>query len=111
MLDRAADIEKTAFQAFARRHQAAGADDHFVFDHRAIHDGAAHANQNSVAQGAAVEHDFVTNGYFITDQQRKSIRVERPCVGNVQHAAILHAATRTNADAVHIAADHGQRPH
>jgi hypothetical protein len=31
-------------------------------------------------------------------------------MGDVQHGVILDAATRTDADAVHVAANHGVRP-
>lgn len=111
LLHRAADIQITTLQALARRHQAAGADDHLVFDHRAIHDGAAHADQDPIAQGAAMQHDFVANGYLIANNQREALGVERPGVGDVQDAAILHAGARAYTDAVHVAADHRQRPH
>src|SRR5471032_265281 len=37
-------------------------------------------------------------------------RSERPCMSDVQHAAVLHAGARTDADAVHVAANHRQRP-
>ncbi len=111
LFDRAADIQVTALQALARRHQAAGADDHLVLDHRAIHDGAAHADQDAIAQGAAMQHDFVTDGHLVADDQWEAVRVERAGMGDVQHAAVLHAGARTDADAVHVAAHHGQRPY
>ena len=110
LLHRAADVEKTALQRLARRHQAACADDHFVFHHRAVHDGAAHTDQDAIANAAAVEHDFVADGHVVADQQREAIRIERPGMGDVQYAAILHAGTRADADAVHVAANHRQRP-
>jgi hypothetical protein len=110
LLHRAAHVQVTTLQALAGRHQAAGTDDHLVLDHRAIHDGAAHANQNPATQGTAMQHDLVTDGHFVTYDQWKAIGVERPGMGDVQHAAILHAGARANADAVHVAADHRQRP-
>ena len=110
LFHRATHVQEAACQAFARRHQAAGADDHIVLDHRAVHDDAAHADQHAAADAAAVEHDFVGDGHVIADQQRKAIGVERAGVGDVQHAAVLHAGARTDADAVHVATDHGQRP-
>ena len=111
LLHRAAHVQVATDQALARRHQAASADDHFVLDNGAVHDGAAHANQDAVAEGAAMQHDFVADGYFIADDERVAVRVERAGVGNVQHAAVLHAGTGADADAVHVAADHGQGPY
>ncbi len=110
LLHRAAHVQVATDQALARRHQAAGADDHFVFDDGAVHDGAAHADQDTVAQGAAMQHDLVADGHFVADDQREAVRVERAGVGDVQYAAVLHAGARANADAVHVAAHHGQRP-
>ncbi len=110
LFHRAAHVQVATDQAFAGRHQAAGADDHFVLDDGAVHDGAAHADQDAVAQGAAVQHHFVADGYFVADDQRETVRVERAGVGDVQHAAILHAGACADADAVHVAAHHGQRP-
>ena len=111
LLDRAANVQVTADQPFARWHQAACADDDFILDHRAVHDGAAHANQNPVAQRTAVEHDLVADGHFVTDQQGEAVRVERAGVRNVQDAAILNAGAGADADAVHVAAYHRQRPY
>ncbi len=106
----AAHVQVPAGQALARGHQAAGTDDHLVLDDGAIHDGAAHAHQDAVAQGTAMQHDFVTDGHLVADDQRETIRVEGPGVGDVQHAAILHAGARADADAVHVAAHHRQWP-
>ncbi len=108
--DRAAHVQVPADQALAGRHQAAGADDHFILDNGAIHDGAAHAHQDAIAQGAAVQHDLVTNGHLVADDQRKAVGIERPGMGDVQHAGVLHAGARTDADTLHIAANHRQRP-
>ncbi len=110
LFHRAAHVQVATDQAFAWRHQAAGTDDHFVFDNGAIHDGAAHADQNAVAQGAAMQHHLVADGHLVTDDQRITVGVEGPGMGDVQHAAVLHAGARANADAVHVAADHRQRP-
>ncbi len=110
LLDRAADVEKAAFQALARWHQAAGTDDHLVLDDRAVHDDAAHADQDPVAHRAAMQHDLVGDGHVVADQQREPLGVEGPGVGDVQHAAVLHAGALADADAVHVAADHGQWP-
>lgn len=110
LFHRAAHVQVAAYQALARRHQAAGADDHFVLDDGTVHDGAAHADQYAVAQGAAMQHHLVADGHFVADDQREAVRVERAGVGNVQHATVLHAGARANADAVHVAAHHGQRP-
>ncbi len=111
LLHRAADVQVAALQHLARRHQAAGTDDHLVRHHRAVHDDAAHADQDAAAQGAAMQGHLVADGHVVADQQRKTIGVERAGMGDVQHAAILHAGARTDADAVHVATDHRQRPH
>ena len=111
MAGRAADIQKAAAQTLAGWHQAAGAEHHLVLDHGTVHDDAAHANQDAVAQGAAVQGDLVADGHLVADDQRVAVRVERPGVGDVQHAAVLHAGARADADAVHVAADHRQRPY
>lgn len=111
LLHRAAHVQVAALQALARRHQAAGADDHLVFDDGAIHDGAAHADQDAIAQGAAVQHHLVADGHLVADDQRETVGVERAGVGDVQHAGVLHAGARTDTYAVHVAADHRQRPH
>ena len=58
----------------------------------------------------AVQHDFVGDGHVIADQQREAVGVERAGMGDVQHAAVLHAGALADADAVHVAADHGQWP-
>ena len=110
LFDRASYIKKAAFQGFTRWHQAARADNHFVFNYSAIHDRAAHADQDAIADGAAMQHYFVTDGHFVADQQRKTVRVERPGVGDVQHAAVLDAGAHADADAVHVAANDSQRP-
>ena len=110
LFHRAAHIKEAAFQAFARGYQAAGTDDHIVLDHRTVHDDAAHADQNPAAHGAAMEHDFMRDGHIVADQQRKAIGIERPGMGDVQHTAVLHAGARADADAVHVATNHRQRP-
>ncbi len=110
LFHRTPDVEEPALKAFAGRHQTARADDHLVLHHRTVHDRGAHADQDAIADGAAVQHDLVADGHFVADQQRKTVRVERPGVGDVQHAAVLHAGARADADAVHVATDDGQRP-
>lgn len=107
---RAAHIQVATDQAFAGRYQASGTDDHFVLDDGAVHDGAAHTHQNAIAQGAAMQHHFVTDGHFVADDQGEPVGVERASVGDVQHAAILHAGARTDTDAVHVAAYYCQWP-
>lgn len=110
LFHRAAHVQVAADQALAWRHQAAGANDHFILHDRTVHDRAAHADQNAVTQRAAMQHHLVTDGHFVADDQREAVRVERAGVGDMQHAAVLHAGARTNPDAVHVAAHHGQWP-
>ena len=50
------------------------------------------------------------DGHVVADQQREAVRVERAGVGDVQHATVLHAGARTDADAVHVATNDRQRP-
>ncbi len=57
-----------------------------------------------------MQHGLVADGHFVADQQRETVRVEGACVGDVQHAAVLHTGAGTDADAVHVAAYHRQRP-
>lgn len=110
LFHRAANIQEAAEQALAGRYQAAGADDHLVLDDGAIHDCAAHADQDAIAQGTAVQHHLVADGHLITDDQREAVGVERAGMGDVQHATVLHAGAGADADAVHIAAYYSQRP-
>ncbi len=58
-----------------------------------------------------MQHDLVADGDFVADDQREAIRVERAGVGDVQHAGVLHAGARADADAVHVAPDHRHGPH
>lgn len=111
LFHRATHVQVATDQALARRYQAAGTNDHFVLDDGAVHDGAAHADQDAVAQGAAMQHDLVADGHLVADDQREAVRVERAGVGDVQDTAVLHAGACADADTVHVAAHHGQRPH
>ncbi len=110
LFHRAAHVQVAPDQALAWRHQATGTDDHFVFDDGTVHDGATHADQDAVAQGAAMQHHLVADCHFVANDQREAVGVERAGVGDVQHAAVLHAGACANADAVHVAAHHGQWP-
>ncbi|RWW90813.1 hypothetical protein BHE74_00000946 [Ensete ventricosum] len=110
LFNRAAHVQKTALEFLAGRNQATGADDHVVFHHGTVHHDAAHADQDAIAHRAAMQHDFVGDGHVVADQQRKTVRVEGPGVGDVQHAAVLYAGACTDADAVHVAANDRQRP-
>ncbi|MCY1542487.1 hypothetical protein D9M68_782350 [compost metagenome] len=58
-----------------------------------------------------MQGDLVTDGHLVADQQRVAVRVERPGVGDVEDAAILHAGAFSDPDPVHIAANHRQWPH
>src|SRR5690606_11942807 len=100
----------TGLQPLARRHQCSCADDDFVFDYRAVHDGTAHADQYAAADGAAVQQGFVANGDVVTQNQRPAAGVEVAGVGDVQYGAVLDAAAVADADFVHVAADDGHGP-
>src|SRR5690606_21631094 len=109
-LRRAAHVQIAAAQGLVGGYQTTGAEDHFILDHGAIHDDTAHADQNAAADPATVQQHLVADGYIVTDDQRIAIRVEWPGVGDVQYAAVLHAGARTDADAMHVAANHRGRP-
>ena len=102
-----------AYDALAKSPAAEGFDvaQKTILDHRTVHHDAAHADQNAVAQGAAVQGDVVADGHFVADQQRVAVGVKGPGVGDMQHAAVLHAAALADPDPVHVSAHHGHRPH
>lgn len=52
---RAAAVQVSGFQALAGTDQAAGRDQHLVFDHRTVHHDAAHADKTAVADGTGVQ--------------------------------------------------------
>src|SRR5690606_32923646 len=56
-------------------------------------------------------HGLVADGDVIADDQRIAAGVVVGGVGNVQYGAVLHTGARPDADVVHIATDHRQRPH
>src|SRR5690606_1014731 len=53
----------------------------------------------------------MADGDVIADNQRVAAGVVVGGVGNMQYAAILYAGACADADVVHIAPDHRQRPH
>lgn len=110
ILRRTATIKMPRLQALAGTHQAASRQQHFVFNHRAVHDNTAHADETTIANGAGVQQTFVPDGHVFSDSQRNTARRIRPVMGHMQHAEILNIAARTNADAVDIATRHGTRP-
>src|SRR5690606_33683279 len=110
LLRRAAHVQVAAAQPLVRRHQTAGAKNHLVLDHRPVHDDAAHADQHPATYSASVQQYLVADGHIIADDQGVAVGVEGPGVGNVQHAAILHAGTGTDADTVHVPPDHRHGP-
>ncbi len=110
LFGRAAHIEVAALQCFARRYQAAGAQHHVVFNHGAIHHHGTHADENTVADAATVQHGLMAHGDIVADQQWKAVWVEGACVSDMQHRAVLNTAARADADTVHVATYHHQRP-
>ena len=65
---------KPALQAFTRRHQSPGGDNHLVLHHRAVQHRGAYAHQNAVAQGAAVQAGAVADGDVLANGEGASRR-------------------------------------
>lgn len=110
LFDGRADIEIAAFQTFAWWHQAACAYHHVVFNDGIVQNNCTHSDQHTIADAAAVRHDFVSDGYVFADDKGRTFRLFRVFVRNVQDTAVLYIAARADADAVHVAAQHGIRP-
>ena len=60
--DGRAHVEKPGFKRPARRNQAAGAEDHVVFDDGSVHDDGSDADQAVFADAAAMQHRPVADG-------------------------------------------------
>src|SRR5699024_9074568 len=82
-----------------------------VVDPRAIHYHGAHAYQNAAAQGAAVQDRPMADGHVVADGQRIAVGIEVAGMGDMQHAAVLHADPLPDAYTVHVAADDRHRPY
>ena len=77
---------------------------------RAIEHRGMHADQAGVFDGAGMQYGAMTDGYIAADQQRKSAGGVRSVVCHMQHSAVLHIGTGADADTMHIAARHRERP-
>lgn len=106
-----ANIDEATFEALARGHHAASADNDFIFDHGAIiYDGAI-AHQNAIAQSAAMEQSAMTDNDIVADDQWPAIWVKVTGVGNVQDSVVLNVGAIANPYFVHVASNHSPRPH
>src|SRR6185503_18758659 len=99
-----ADVETARFQAFAGRHDAAGADQYEILGHDAVEHDGAHPDQALVADRARVQRDAMTDGDVGADVQRASTGRVRSVVGDVQHGAVLNAGACADLDRVNVAA-------
>ena len=63
-------------------HERSCADDGVFPDHRAVHDDGAHSDQHPVLNSAAVQHDVVTDGDVIADDEGMV------SCGDMQHAEV-----------------------
>src|SRR5690606_38525419 len=58
-----------------------------------------------------MQDDLVADGDVVANGGGRPARCIRSVVGSVDHAAVLNAGTRTDADAIDVAADHRRRPY
>ena len=96
---------------FAGSDQGARGDDYIVFHHRAVHNGCAHAHQYPIPHRTAVQGGVVAYGHIAADLQGPTVAVVGSGMGDVQHTAVLNAASRTDRDPVHVTADSDLGPH
>ncbi len=73
-------------------------------DHRPVHHDGAHADQNVIFDGAAVNDGVVRNRNVAADGGRETL------VSTVNHGPILYVGIIADADAVHITPYHGVEP-
>ena len=57
-----------------------------------------------------MQRRLVSDDHVVADDQRVTVWVEGPGVGDVEHGVVLDAAARADTDAVHIAPDYRARP-
>lgn len=103
-------IEESRLQRSARRDEATGSEDDFVFNHRAVHDYSAYANQAVIAYPATMQHDTMTDRHILSYKQGKTARRILPPMGDMQHATVLDIGPGTNLDMIDIPAQHAHRP-
>lgn len=103
-LGRRAQDETLGWDDRIFRDQCSGTNDRVFPDHRAVHDDGAHSDQHPVLNGAAVQHDIVTDSHVVANDEGMRVVV------NMQHAEVLHVGSVSNADVIHIAADDGMEP-
>jgi hypothetical protein len=93
------------------RHQRTRGENYVIFNDCALHNNGSHTDQDSVANGASVKGDTVSDGDVFADDQRPAFRVKRPGVGDVQYAVILDAGPGSNSDLVHVTSDRNLGPY
>src|SRR5437867_3304420 len=108
--DRSLDAPRPSQDQASRRDhgvfgdQGTGPDDAlFAYDHP-VHQDRPHADQDPVLDGAAMQHDVMTDRHLIADDQRMRI------VSDVQDAEILNVRPVSDLDEVHVSADDAQKP-
>src|SRR5690606_37287572 len=87
----------------AFRHQSVGADNAIAAYLGAVQYHRVHADQGVVADGAAMQHDFVADRDVLADFHRHA-RI------HVQHRVFLHIAVVADLDDIVIRADHHAKP-
>ena len=69
-----------------------------------VEQGGAHADEGKVIDIGSVDGDVVTDGYIVADADGGFL------VKRVEHASVLNVHAVADADAVHIATQHGVEP-
>jgi hypothetical protein len=96
-LRRVAHVEPSAFEHFAGWDKRAGCDDNVAGHHGLVEHGSMDAHEHAIVDGAAVDHGIVTDGHLIAD--------DGWAVGvhDVDAGVVLHVASASDADVIHIA--------
>jgi hypothetical protein len=103
-LCRVAHVEPSAFEHFPGWDKRAGCDDNVAGHHGLVEHGSMDAHEHAIVDGAAVDHGIVTDGDLVADNGG-SVGVHHMDAG-----VVLHVASASDADVVHIAADGHVKP-
>src|SRR5690606_8667277 len=87
-----------------------GGDGGIGFDHRAIEDAGAHADEAVITNRAGVDDAAVANRDAFADQGWVAALVVGAVVADVNDRAVLHIGACADADVIHVATDHRARP-